>query len=99
MAVFQKLQVWQDREGVSDAELAGMLKLHQTAIWRAKRGLRVLNMESQLEIQQITKAVSPADWAEWFAQTVHLRPSARSAKAQKKSANRPSSSPDERGAA
>lgn len=74
MVVFQKLHAWQADNSVSDSELARRIGIHQTTISRAKRGLRVLDMEHQLAIQAITKVVSPADWAEFFAQTVHLRP-------------------------
>lgn len=78
--VFQKLQRWQDSHGVTDSALAAKIGVHQTAISRAKRGKRVLGMEHQLALQQITK-IAPADWAEFYAQTVTLR-----GKAQKKSA-------------
>lgn len=70
--VFQKLQAWQDNHGVSDTELARRIKVHQTAISRAKRGLRVLGMEHQLALQKITK-ISPSEWADFYAQTVALR--------------------------
>lgn len=87
--VFQKLQRWQDKEGVSDDELAKMASrglgrdLHRTTVSRAKRGLRTLGMDIQLELQKHTK-IPPSDWADFFAQTVHLRPK-KSAKPQKKS--------------
>lgn len=81
--VFQKLQAWQDREGVSNTALAEKVGLHQTAISRAKRGLRVLGMEHQLALQKIT-GIPPAEWAEFYAQSVHLRGEAASG-AQKKS--------------
>lgn len=71
--VFQKLQAWLDNEGWSDTRLAKEIGVTQSAISRAKRGLRVLGMEHQLEIQRVTKKVSPADWADFFAQTVELR--------------------------
>lgn len=72
--VFQKLQQWQAEKGVSDTKLAEDIGVHQTAISRAKRGERVLGMDHQLAIQRVTKTVSPADWADFYAQTVHLRP-------------------------
>lgn len=75
--VFQKLQTWQADNGVSDTELARRVGVHQSAISRAKRGLRVLGMEHQLAIQTITKKVSPADWADFYAETMHLRPKTR----------------------
>lgn len=76
--VFQRLQAWQDREGVNDDALAERIskglgrRIHRTTIWRAKRGLRVLGMDIQLELQKHTK-ISPAEWAEFYAQTIHLR--------------------------
>ena len=70
--IFQKLQAWQDKNGVSDSELARRISVHQTAISRAKRGLRVLGMEHQLAIQKITK-IPPAEWADFYAQTIELR--------------------------
>lgn len=82
-AVFQKLQAWQDRENYTDTKLAEKIGVHQTAISRAKRGLRVLGIEHQLALQKIT-GIPPAEWADWFAQTVHLRPKTSGA-AQKKS--------------
>lgn len=83
-AVFQKLQAWQDGdEGLPDAALAAKIKVNPTTIWRAKRGLRVLGMDHQLALQKIT-GIPPSEWAEFFAQTVHLRPKA-GASAQKKS--------------
>lgn len=78
--VFQKLQRWQDANNVTDSALAAKIGVHQTAISRAKRGRRVLGMEHQLALQVITK-IAPADWAEFYAQTVAMR-----GKAQKKSA-------------
>lgn len=81
--LFQKLQTWQDEKGVSNTELARKIGVDPTAISRAKRGLRVLGMQHQLAIQRFTKAVSPADWAEFYAQTVTIRAKA----AQKKSAD------------
>lgn len=81
---FQKLQKWQDSgEGRSDADLAKKLGVNPTTIWRAKRGLRVLSMPHQIALQAITK-IPPSDWADFFAQTVHLRPT-KSASSQKKS--------------
>lgn len=82
--VFQKLQRWQDGEGVRDAALAERVGVHQTTISRAKRGLRVLDMEVQLKLQKIT-GIPPAEWADFFAQTVHLRPK-KGAAVEKKSA-------------
>lgn len=79
MVVFQKLQAWQDEHNVSDEELAVRVSrevgrdIHRTTISRGKRGQRVLGMELQLAIQKITKAASPSEWAEFYAQTVHLR--------------------------
>lgn len=70
--VFQKLQAWQDEHGVSDTKLAERIGVHQTAISRAKRGLRMLGMEHQLALQKITK-IPPAEWADFYAQTVNLR--------------------------
>ena len=72
--LFQKLHAWQAEHGITDSALADKIMVHQTAISRAKRGLRVLGIEHQLAIQKITKTVSPADWAEFYAQTTHLRP-------------------------
>lgn len=70
--VFQKLQAWQDANGVTDSALALKIGVHQSAISRAKRGLRVLSMKHQLALQPITK-IPPAEWADFFAQTMHLR--------------------------
>ena len=73
--LLQKLQRWQSENNVSDTALAETIGVHQSAISRAKRGLRVLGMEHQLAIQKATKhAVLPADWAEFYALTMHLRP-------------------------
>ena len=72
--VFQKLHAWQADNGFSDSKLASEIGVDQSAISRAKRGLRVLRMDNQLAIQKLTKVVSPADWAEFYAQTAHLRP-------------------------
>ena len=87
--VFQKLQAWQDAEDVNDDELARRVSkglgrdIHRTTISRAKRGLRVLGMDIQLELQKHTK-IPPAEWADFYAQTVHLRPKT-GGRAQKKS--------------
>lgn len=75
--VFQKLHAWLADNGWTDTRLAEEIGVDQSTISRAKRGLRVLGMQDQLEIQKITKVVSPADWAEFYAQTVHLRPKKR----------------------
>lgn len=73
--MLQKLQRWQTENGVNDTALAERVGVTQSAISRAKRGLRVLNMEHQLAIQRVTdNAVLPVDWAEFYALTVHLRP-------------------------
>lgn len=73
--VLQKLQRWQADKGVSDTALADAIGVHQSAISRAKRGLRVLGMDHQLAIQKVTdNAVLPIDWAEFYALTVNLRP-------------------------
>lgn len=80
--IFQKLQAWQDEKGFSDSRLADEIGVNPTTIWRAKRGLRVLGMEHQLRLQKVTK-IPPTAWAEFFAQTVHLRP--KKIDAQKKS--------------
>ena len=77
---FQKLQAWQDKHGVSDSDLARRVTeemqaeppVHQTTISRAKAGKRLLGMELQLAIQKITK-IPPAEWADFYAQTVSLR--------------------------
>lgn len=82
--LFQKLQAWQGEHDYSDSKLADEIGVNPTTIWRAKRGLRVLGMEHQLAIQMLTKKVSPADWAEFYALTIHLRP--KKLTAQKKSA-------------
>ena len=86
--VFQKLQRWQDSEdGQTDAELAKALGVNHTTIWRAKRGLRVLGMPHQIALQKIT-GIAPSEWADFYAQTVHLRPSKGEAAGRKK-AGRP----------
>jgi transcriptional regulator with XRE-family HTH domain len=73
--MLQKLQQWQRDRGVNDTALAERIGVTQSAISRAKRGLRVLGMEHQLAIQEVTEnAVLPVDWAEFYALTVHLRP-------------------------
>jgi DNA-binding transcriptional regulator YdaS (Cro superfamily) len=73
--LFQKLHKWQTEQGENDTTLAEKIGVHQTAISRAKRGLRVLGMEHQLAIQKVTgNHVLPADWAEFYALTMHLRP-------------------------
>ena len=73
--MLQKLQRWQTEKNVNDTVLAGRVGISQSAISRAKRGLRVLGMEHQLAIQKITdNAVLPVDWAEFYALTMHLRP-------------------------
>lgn len=73
MVLFQKLQAWQDGpDGLDDQELADALGVHRTTIQRAKRGERVLGMRLQLALQTITK-IPPSEWADFFAQTVHLR--------------------------
>ena len=72
--VFQKLHAWQAEKGWTDARLAEEIGVHQTTISRAKRGLRVLDIEHQLAIQKLAKIISPADWADFYAQTTHLRP-------------------------
>jgi len=83
--ILQKLHRWQTEKGVNDTSLAEKIGVTQSAISRAKRGLRVLGMEHQLAIQKVTEnAVLPVDWAEFFALTVHLRPK-KSAAPQKKS--------------
>lgn len=88
MALFQKLQAWQDEHEVSDQELADKLSagaprpVHRTTISRAKRGLRMLGMDLQLKLQKITK-IPPSEWADFYAQTVHLR-GAAAARGQKK---------------
>lgn len=83
--VLQKLQRWQTEKGVKDWELAEKVGVTQSAINRAKRGLRVLGMEHQIAIAKVTdNAVLPVDWAEFYALTMHLRPK-RGAAAQKKS--------------
>lgn len=87
--IFQKLQAWQDAENVNDEALAsrvsGLLnrRVNRTTIYRAKRGQRVLGMDLQLALQKITK-IPPSEWADFYAQTVHLRGEG-SRKAQKKS--------------
>ena len=83
--VFQKLQAWLDREGCTDSELARRIGVHQTAISRAKRGLRVLGMEHQLAIQKVT-GIPPSEWADFYAQTVDLRRSKASKPQKKRSA-------------
>lgn len=73
-AVFQRLQRWQDGDGgMTDAQLADALKVNPSTIWRAKRGLRVLSMHHQVALQEITK-IAPSEWADFYAQTVDLRP-------------------------
>ena len=73
--VLQKLQRWQTEKRVTDAMLAERVGVTQSAINRAKRGLRVLGMEHQVKIQEVTdNAVLPVDWAEFYALTMHLRP-------------------------
>jgi hypothetical protein len=73
--VLQKLQRWQTENGVKDGELAEKVGITQSAINRAKRGLRVLGMEHQIAIARITgNTVQPVDWAEFYALTMHLRP-------------------------
>lgn len=85
--MLQKLQAWQTKKGVTDTALAEKVGIHQSAISRAKRGLRVLSIDSQLKIQQITdNAVLPVDWAEFFALTTHLRPKKPSGEAGKRKA-------------
>lgn len=77
--VFQRLQKWQDQKGIADDDLAKLVSrglgrdIHRTTILRAKRGQRVLGMDIQLELQKHTK-IPPSEWADFFAQTVHLRP-------------------------
>lgn len=84
--MLQKLQRWQTENNWTDAKLAGEVGVHQTAISRAKRGLRVLGIETQLKIQAVTdNAVLPVDWAEFYALTTHLRPK-KVSPTQKKSA-------------
>ncbi len=81
--LFQKLQTWQDSAGRDDDWLAGQIGVHRTTIYRAKRGLRLLGMDHQLALQKITK-IPPSEWADFYAQTVHLRPK-KTGQAQKKS--------------
>lgn len=88
--MLQKLQQWQTKNKVSDAALAKKVGVHQTAISRAKRGLRILGMEHQLKVQEITdNEVLPVDWAQFYALTTHLRPKKSSEGAGKKAAKRP----------
>jgi hypothetical protein len=82
--VFQKLQAWQDEHGVSNDELGRRVGCHHTAISRGKRGLRVLGMDLQLALQKVTK-IPPSEWADFYAQTVHLRGESARRSSQKKS--------------
>lgn len=90
MAVFQALARWQSDNDENDEELAQAVSkilrrpIHRTTISRAKRGLRVLGMDIQLAIQKHT-GIPPSEWADFYAQTVDLRPKAGVAP-QKKSA-------------
>ncbi|MGE0533176.1 MAG: helix-turn-helix domain-containing protein [Hyphomonadaceae bacterium] len=69
---------------MDDDALAQKIGVHRTTISRAKRGLRELGMDLQLKLQKVT-GIPPAEWADFYAQTIHLRGKA-AARAQKKSA-------------
>lgn len=93
MAVFQTLQKWQSANGASDDELAAAVSkivgrpIHRTTISRAKRGLRVLGMDIQLAVQKRT-GIPPSEWADFYAETVDLRPK-KVGEAGKKASKRP----------
>lgn len=78
--IFQRLQAWQDKNDVSDAELARRVGVAQSTIYRAKRGQRDLHMRFKLKIQEIT-GIAPSEFADFLAQVVQAQ-----AKPQKKSA-------------
>jgi transcriptional regulator with XRE-family HTH domain len=77
--MFQKLQAWQDANGVDDKELAQRVGVDRSTIYRAKRGQRVISIDTQLRIQKHTK-IPPTDWTEFYAQIAATR-----ARPQKKS--------------
>lgn len=93
MAVFQTLKKWQSANDVTDEALALAVskvlgrEIHRTTISRAKQGKRVLGMDIQLAIQRHTR-IPPSDWADFYAETVDLRPK-KIGEGGKKAAKRP----------
>lgn len=74
--LFKPLQDWQLLVGKTDKELIDMLRevapavrISASMLSRAKRGLQPPRMELQLTLQKIT-GVTPAQWAEFYAEVV-----------------------------
>jgi len=99
MAVFQTLQKWQSANDCTDEALAAAVskilgrEIHRTTISRAKQGKRMLGMDIQLAIQKHT-GIPPSDWADFYAETVDLRPK-KTGEAGKKAPQRPFANAEE----
>lgn len=87
MALFQRLQDWQDLKGFTDTKLAEKIGCGRSVLSRAKRGIHVLKMKHQLALEELT-GIRPSEWAEFYAETIDLR-SPKDPEAGKKAAKRP----------
>jgi hypothetical protein len=66
MAIFQRLQDWQDLKGIKDGELAEKIGCGRSVLSRAKRGIHALKMKHQIALEELT-GIKPSEWADFYA--------------------------------